>query len=185
VKADGVALPLLFVGPEQINFHLPHELAGGSVNLTVTHGGTESAPLRLTFTGTSWPGIFTLDQSGQGQGAILIAGTALVAGDVGRAARKGEVVEIYCTGLGRVTGAPAAGQPAPSSPLARTIETASVTIGGAAAEVLFSGLAPGLAGVYQVNAVVPAAAATGPRAPVVVRMGGGPPSNTATMAIVD
>jgi uncharacterized protein (TIGR03437 family) len=36
-----------------------------------------------------------------------------------------------------------------------------VTIGGSEAEVRFSGLAPFLAGVYQINAVVPAGLAPG------------------------
>jgi uncharacterized protein (TIGR03437 family) len=55
-----------------------------------------------------------------------------------------------------------------------------VTIGGIAAKVLFSGLAPGYVGLYQVNVTVPAAAA-GNAVPVVISMGGAM-SNTVTIA---
>ena len=44
-----------------------------------------------------------------------------------------------------------------------------VTIGGAAASVLFAGLTPGTVGLYQVNVVVPATATTGSLALVVTQ----------------
>lgn len=167
VKAGAVALPLVYVSPGQINLYLPPELGTGVINLTVSHAGVESAALPVTLVASS-PGIFALGQEGQGQGAILIAGTAQVAGE-GRPARRGEAVEIYATGLGRVVGD-------------RTVETPVVTIGGVAAEVLYSGLAPGLVGVYQVNVRVSQEVAPGARVAVVVQLGGRE-SNTVTMAI--
>jgi uncharacterized protein (TIGR03437 family) len=57
-----------------------------------------------------------------------------------------------------------------------------VTIGGAPATVLFSGLAPGFVGGYQVNALVPAGASRGTAVPVVLSIGGAQ-SNTVTMAV--
>ncbi len=194
VKANGSAVPLVFVGPGQINFHLPYDVSTGPLTLTVTHAGAESAPVALPALSNSSPGIFTLSQDGQGQGAILIAGTGILAGPgspffspLARPARKGEVVEIYCTGLGRIAGElPAAGLPAPAEPLLRTAQTPSVTIGGAAAELLFSGLAPGFVGVYQVNARVPASVAAGPNVPLMIRMGENePPGNTVTLAVAE
>jgi uncharacterized protein (TIGR03437 family) len=167
VKAGAVALPLVYVSPGQINLYLPPEVGTGVVNVTVSHAGVESAALPVTLVGSS-PGIFALGQEGQGQGAILIAGTAQVAGEA-RPARRGEAVEIYGTGLGRVVGD-------------RTVETPVVTMGGVAAEVLYSGLAPGLVGVNQVNARVPQEVTPGARVAVVVRLGGRE-SNTVTMAV--
>ncbi len=189
VRVNGVPSPLYYVGPGQVNFHLPFALPAGPITLTVTHAGVESVPLTVNPSGASWPGIFTLTQDGQGQGAILIGNTNLVAGEFAgvpsRPARRDDIIEIYCTGLGRIDGpAPAPGEPAPVSPLARTVETPVVTVGGADAEVLFSGLAPGLVGLYQVNVRVPSGATAGPAVPVVLRMGAvGLPSNTVTIGI--
>ena len=188
VRINGTPAPLLYVDPGQINFFLPHDLAPGAATLTVIHAGLESAPLTLSLE-TSAPGIFALP--GEQQGAILIAGTALLAGQLAgvnaRPARRGEIVEIYATGLGRVLpGQRGAENPAPPFPLSRTVATPLLTIGGMPAEVLFSGLAPGFVGVYQVNARIPAAAPPGPAVPVVLRFAETePPSNTVTIGIAE
>ncbi len=55
-------------------------------------------------------------------------------------------------------------------------------IGELSAEVLFSGLAPGFAGLYQVNARVPAAISPGPAVPLQIQIGGRT-SNTVTVGI--
>jgi uncharacterized protein (TIGR03437 family) len=57
-----------------------------------------------------------------------------------------------------------------------------VTIGNVQADVIFSGLAPGYVGLYQVNALVPAGVAAGSAVPVVISMGGAS-SNTVTIAV--
>ena len=46
------------------------------------------------------------------------------------------------------------------------------TIGGKSAQVAFSGLTPGYAGLYQINAVVPAGITTGDAVPVVLSVEG-------------
>ena len=57
-----------------------------------------------------------------------------------------------------------------------------VTVGGAPAQVLFSGLAPGSVGEYQVNVLVPAAASRGPAMPVIMFVGDGV-SNLVNIAV--
>jgi len=136
----------------------------------------------------SAPGIFTLSPGGQG--AVVIAGTGLIARATkdafSRPARRGEVVEIYCTGLGAVTNPPLAGQPASATQRSQTLGTAIVTIGSLRTQVLFSGLAPGLAGVYQVDARVPADSPVGTSIPVTVNVNEqGLLSNTVTIAIAE
>jgi uncharacterized protein (TIGR03437 family) len=61
-----------------------------------------------------------------------------------------------------------AGQPAPESTVSRTVNPVKVTIGGRQAQVLFSGLTPRFAGLYQVNAVVPEGIVAGEAVPVVI-----------------
>jgi uncharacterized protein (TIGR03437 family) len=108
----------------------------------------------------------------------------------GEPAAPGDAVQIYVTGLGRATpnGNPVGNTlrtgdvaPADGSPLYRTVETPVVTIGGIDAPVAFSGIAPGFAGLYQVNVTVPAGVPAGDDIPVTITIGGA--SDTATIAI--
>ena len=81
--------------------------------------------------------------------------------DANNPASVGETIVIYCTGLGEVSPSVVAGMPAPSSPPAMTVNPVTVTIAGIDAPVSFAGLAPGFAGLYQVNAIVPVGADAG------------------------
>jgi uncharacterized protein (TIGR03437 family) len=185
VTVEGVRAPLLYVGPGQINFLLPFGLPAGSARIVVTNAGSASQELAVPID-TAAPGIFTLDGSGQGQGAVLVAGMIARApvDAASRPARPGEIIEIYGASLGPVDAAPPAGAAAPAAPLARTRETPAVFIDGEPADVLFSGLAPGWAGLYQVNARVPPRARTGTAIPVTMRIAERS-SNTVTIAVAD
>ncbi len=73
----------------------------------------------------------------------------------------GDYIVIYCTGLGEVSPPVKAGTAAPLDHVTQTVNPVSVTIGGVPAQVMFAGLNPGFAGLYQVNAVVPQGVAPG------------------------
>jgi uncharacterized protein (TIGR03437 family) len=77
---------------------------------------------------------------------------------------------------------PATGAAASANPLATTTAAPTVTIGGVQAVVTFSGLAPGFAGLYQIDAQVPAGILASDAVPVVVTIGG-VTSNTVTIAV--
>lgn len=79
-----------------------------------------------------------------------------------RQIRSGSAVN-YCVGLGGVDDrSVSAGSESPSSPYANAVIPVSVTLGGhAVPQVLFQGLAPGYAGLYQVNIVIPNGAPAG------------------------
>jgi minor extracellular serine protease Vpr len=82
-----------------------------------------------------------------------------------------EVVTIYCTGLGLVNPQVAAGQPSPAAPPSTTAAATTASIGGQPAAVQFSGLTPGLVGLYQVNAVIPKGLTSGAQ-PITISAGG-------------
>jgi uncharacterized protein (TIGR03437 family) len=178
---SGAQAPLFYVSATQVNLQIPWEPTSPSQStLTAMLNGQGSAGQTLSVTSFS-PGIFSMNSQGTGQGAILDSSYRLV--DSSNPATPGTtIVLIYCTGLGAVTNQPATGSPAPSDRLAWTATTPTVTIGGAPANVQFSGLAPGYVGLYQVNAQVPAGSATGPTVPVSISIGG-VASNTVTMAV--
>jgi uncharacterized protein (TIGR03437 family) len=176
----GVAAPLFYAAAGQVNLQVPWELAGqAQTSLSAGAGGQASAAQTVALAPFA-PGIFSMNAQGTGQGAILDASYRVV--DQSNPAAPGSIIQIYCTGLGAVTNQPPSGSAAPSSPLAETTTTPTVSIGGVAATVLFSGLAPGMAGEYQVNAQIPVAAPAGGDVPVVISIGGAT-SNTVTMAV--
>jgi uncharacterized protein (TIGR03437 family) len=106
------------------------------------------------------PGIYTADQSGSGAGIVTNALTGQLI-NAANPAHAFDYLSVFCTGLGPLVGPngqlePADGAAAPTTVTFQTIAKVSVTIGGVDAPVLFSGLAPGFAGLYQVNIQVPA-----------------------------
>ena len=187
VKLAGIALPVYFVNATQVNALVPWELNPNTTQSlqVVRRGSTAATPLNVSVADRS-PGIYTATQDGQGQGAIVIAGTGTLVAPTGsgsRPASRGEYIEIYATGLGPVTNTPANGAPAPSrEPLARTTLQPVITIGGVTAQPIFSGLAPGFVGLYQVNVQVPANAPVGNQINVSLAIGNAV-SNTVSIAI--
>lgn len=99
------------------------------------------------------PAIFTVNSRGTGAGAIQHALTGALVTDSNPAA-PGEIVSVYCTRLGAVN-PPAATGAAATLPPPQTIAPVQVSIAGAPGRVTFSGLAPGFAGLYQVNVEIP------------------------------
>jgi uncharacterized protein (TIGR03437 family) len=181
VTLAGRSLPLAFVSENQINALMPYDVPVNTrLQLLVRRGNSYTAP-EPVLVAPAQPAIFSLDQTGSGQGHIYVAPGQVLAGPAAPA-RPGDVLVIYCAGLGAVNPAVAAGQSAPSSPLARTVDPVTLTIGGVEAEVFFSGLAPTFAGLYQVNAIVPAGVAPGDAVPVVLSVAG-QSSPPVTMAV--
>jgi uncharacterized protein (TIGR03437 family) len=179
--------PLFYVGPRQVNAQVPDDIGPDlQLQVIVETKGVPSAPEPLQ-TAANRPGIFTLGGSFRDQGAILVANTnqfamPLTPNIPSRPVAVGEYISIFCTGLGPTDPPVKAGDAGPSEPLATVKIPVTVTIGGLAAPVTFAGLAPGLAGVYQVNAQVPAGVAAGAAVPVVITQGN-LQSNTATIAV--
>jgi uncharacterized protein (TIGR03437 family) len=99
-----------------------------------------------------------------------------------RPAKRGDVIQLYVTGLGLATDdGTAAGAPLPDAelapasgvPLYRTVAQPTVLFGDQEAAVLFSGLAPNFAGLYQINVTVPDGVGSSDDVRITVRMPGG------------
>ena len=196
---DGETLPLFFVSPGQMNFQVGwFQEPGTPTNFLVVNGTQISQQSTYTVVPFA-PAIFTVNENGAGQGAIQFANTATFAaptgsipGSASHPANPGDEVVIYCTGLGIVDavldGLLSDGDPSPSNPVANTTTKPSVSFGGVAGQVLFSGLTPGFVGLNQINVNVPTNAPTGNAVSVKITMvdpssGQSYVSNTATMAI--
>ena len=159
----GRPVPILFSREDQVNAVLPFEV-GDRLNESLpllalrTDAGSLAVPEPVLVTAAR-PGVFTQNGSGGGPGSIQNANFQIVA--PARPVKAGDAIIIYCTGLGAVFPEVASGDPAPASPLARMVEDVTVTVGGRSARVLFAGLTPDFASLYQVNAVVPAGTPSG------------------------
>jgi beta-glucosidase len=174
-------VPLFYASGTQVNLQIPWELSGSSQPLTATLSSQTSAPQPVPLAPFA-PGLFSMNGQGTGPGAILDSSYNLV-NPANPASAGITVILIYCTGLGDVTNRPATGAAAPGGDsLAVTNTKPTVTIGGAPADVQFSGLAPGAVGEYQVNVLVPANAPTGDAVSVVLSIGGAT-SNTVQIAV--
>ena len=174
VVVNGFLAPLLYVSPTQINFQVPWELGLGdgtspftvalygatakgtraTTPVNAIFGNTVSAPVKAYSPGV-FPKAFRGDDSSV---------------DGGSPAGAGDVIVMYATGLGPVSIPQATGVLTPQA-LSPTTLLPDVKIGGVRAEVLYSGLTQGTAGVYQINLVVPPGVPAG-TAPLVVTIGG-------------
>lgn len=178
--------PLFAATAQQTNIQIPWEMEGASeADLQALLGPHVSDARTVALSDVS-PGIFSMDRNGAGQGAILIAGTggilAAPQSQTSRPIRRGEFMEIFCTGLGPVENRPRTGEPASLEDLSPTVNEVTAMIGGAPATIAFAGLAPGLVGLYQVTAETPEEAQGGPAVEVSLTVKG-VRSNVVTAAV--
>jgi uncharacterized protein (TIGR03437 family) len=142
-------LPLLYSSDGQVNAKVPYGVsANTNQQLLVQRGLTYATPVYIDVAAAQ-PAIF---QNGQ-QALITDAQGNLIGPE--NPAHAGDVIIIYCAGLGAVEPPVADGAVTPDAPLSRTVNAVTVTIGGKDAPVAFAGLTPRFAGLYQINATVP------------------------------
>ena len=177
VTFDGMAAPLLYVGPNQINAVVPYGVSGKkSTQVVVTlFGNYASSAFPVSVVDTS-PAIFTATQNGTGQGAILNVPTnpndlsGFSFNSASNPAPKGSVVEMFATGIGVLS--PAVQDGAISLSVKNfTAQPVSLTIGGQPARIYYAGTSPyQLWGMLQITAFVPNTIESGQQ-PVVLKIG--------------
>ena len=182
VLFDGVAAPLIYTVAGQVSAVVPYEVSGKtSTQLQVSYLGQNSNAVAIPVTSVA-PGIFTVDASGRGPGAVVNQD-----GTVNSAANPvqvGSYVFVYATGEGQTIPGGVDGKPGDAPAPLPLSQPVAATVGGVNAQVQYAGGVPGLvAGVLQVNVLVPQGVATGNSVPILVTIGGQSTQSGVTIAV--
>lgn len=171
VLVNGVAAPLLYVSPSQINFQVPCEAPlNGGVGVYVTNGGGMSSAQAATIAPYA-PGVFTYWPTATAQYPVIVhLDNSLVTPD--KPANPSEILTVYATGVGNLNHMPVTGAASPLSPLSQAVDLPSVTVGSATASVSFAGLTPGMVGLVQINIQLPSTYPAVSSLPLVVSFAG-------------
>ncbi len=176
LTVNGRPLPLLYVSRTQINAQMPFDVQGAATLRISTAGGSVEVPVVIS---EPAPAIFSTTPELGRSPAVTHANGALISPSA--PAQPGEMVSIYLTGLGRLNGEIAAGEAAPFAPLLTARGPVEAQVGGVSAPAAFAGLAPGFAGLYQVNVEIPRQLPTGTYGLRIVAQGVG--SNMVNLAV--
>ena len=175
VLVNGVQAQVLFSSNTQINFVVPGGLGStGNASVQVACNGVSSQAGTLALKPAS-PAIFTLTETGTGQGAVLnqnynVNGAQSPAG-------LGSYIMVYGTGFGELG-------PAGADGLQHLTLPVTATIGGVAAQVTYAGEAPGFtSGLQQINILIPEGALGGLTVPLDLFVNGVATRSGVTIAI--
>jgi len=152
VMINNVPAPIYYVSQTQLAVIVPYGVTGTIAKLQVLNDNVPSNTV-TEWIGNTAPGVLTQLQNGLGYGDVVHLDGTLV--NDKSPAKIGETVSVYLTGLGAVNPAIADGDAGPVNPLANATNPITAFIGGTEAKVGYSGLAPQLAGLYQINLTVP------------------------------
>jgi uncharacterized protein (TIGR03437 family) len=172
LTANGVVIPLVFVSPTQINAQLPFQISGNTDIVLRTPGGISDV-LRIIIQPAA-PAVFVSGTAGPITGIpTIVRATNDGLVTASNPIHPNDRITIFLTGMGQTLPGVATGASAPSEPLSNALLPATVTIGGTSLFIDFAGLAPGLVGVYQINALVPfKGVPTGFDIPLTISQGG-------------
>jgi len=167
---NGYPAPMIYALGTQVSALVPYEVAGfQTVNAVVVYQGNASAPFSVPVAAAK-TSIFTNDSSGHGQGAIL--NQDFSRNGPSNPAPRGQYVFIYGTGEGLTT-PPGVDGRISGTPLPTVNLKCSATIGGETATLNYCGEAPdAIAGLVQVNALIPESVTPGSAVSVSITIGG-------------
>jgi uncharacterized protein (TIGR03437 family) len=166
VLVDGIPVPLFYVSPSQINVQLPPGIVG-NVPVNVVRGGRIGTTTTANLLPEA-PEIFVMAGS---RGAVLNQDYSL--NSTLNPAPIGSVITIFATGLGNTNPPLAAGQAGLAvAPFNVTSSPVTVLINGQSVPALFSAVAPGFVGLYQVNVLIPNDSLIGVSVPLQVQING-------------
>lgn len=172
--------PLIMVSSTQINCVVPQEVNGNVSPMTVRVSYNAAVtPNFQVIVVPQDPGVFTFGGVGQGQAAILNFDSSTGSFTVNSAktqAPRNSAISIFVTGVGDIDPGAALsnGAVAPQTPINLAVDptTVHVDIDGQPAVVTYAGTSPGaVAGLIQINAIVPLAAKAGATDSLTVSIG--------------
>jgi uncharacterized protein (TIGR03437 family) len=169
VLFGGTPAPLIYASSGVVAAIVPYEVAGmGSTNVQIQWSGSSTKPFTVAVKDAQ-PGLFSVDSSGTGMGAVLNTDYSLntPANPVDRSG----IAILYETGEGQ-TNPPGSDGSIATGTLPKPVQPVTVLIGGVQATVLYAGAAPGeVAGLMQINVQIPSNAPVGNQVPVLVVVG--------------
>ncbi len=182
VQVGGDKARFFHVFEKQLNVQVPSLTDRGNISIRVIQNcgqpnEVQSNAETVTIQAQA-PEFFFFKQNPDGKNPIaainavtfgLIGAPNMISGVTFTPAKPGDILALYSTGLG-ATNPPVQAGALPSG-IASTVDPVTVTVGGLNADVLYAGVAPGLAGLYQINITIPNAAPDGDL-PVIARIGG-------------
>jgi uncharacterized protein (TIGR03437 family) len=154
VTFNGIPGPMIFTYDKQISVVAPYGIAGQStVNVVVSYLGIQTASMQFKVVPAN-PALFTLNNSGKGDAAIIrYSDTSVIS--TSNPASAGDILELYGAGYGVAS---------PSQPDGAVIgsvlpiptATTTLLIDNQPVQTTYLGAAPGdVNGVLQINFVVP------------------------------
>jgi uncharacterized protein (TIGR03437 family) len=165
VYVDGPPAPLLYVSDSQVNFLIPSNQVAGGVRIWVVREGFSGPEISATLADAA-PALF---QTAAGYAVAAHVDNSAVA--PGSPAQAGETIVVYACGLGRTQPNPVPGVIPQSAAVIQGLSDLKVYLGGTAidpASILYAGLTPGSAGLYQINLVLPGNLGTDPEIRVAI-----------------
>ena len=157
--------PLMYVSDSQVNFLVPSDQLDGDVQIQVVREGVNGPKITVTLVDAA-PALF---QTAAGYAIAAHLDNSVIG--PGSPAQAGETIVVYACGLGRTQPNPEPGVIPQNAAVIQRLSDLKVYLGGTAmdpASILYAGLSPGSAGLYQINLVLPANLGTDPEIRVAI-----------------
>ena len=165
VFVGGLATSIFYVSPTQINFLVPYELGSGSAKIFVARDGVRGPDATVQLNNSSpgffqWNGNLAVAQHGDG---------SLISPD--SPASAGETIVLYAAGLGHTAPSTQSGRLVQQAAWISSLASLQILLDGTAVpsqNILYAGLTPSFAGLYQINLRLPDAFSPNPVIQIVV-----------------
>jgi uncharacterized protein (TIGR03437 family) len=152
VLVGNLPATIYYVSPDQINFLVPANLLPAPSTVQVVLEGQAGPAVQITLAAAS-PALFQLDDVNAV--AILPDGTVTTPQ---APAKPGDIILLYATGLGQTLPPVPYGQVFDQAAPLEQLADFKLVLDGVTAEsdaVAYAGIAPGFAGLYQINVILP------------------------------